>query len=99
MDVALVSCARLPEPDPDAAPLTGELTAAGISSQILAWDDPAVDWSSGRLTVLRSAWNYPQHHGAFLEWAERAALHGRLWNPLSVVRWNSHKSYLLGWWR
>jgi hypothetical protein len=95
MDVALVSCADLPEPDPDAAPLSDALSRAGIRSTILAWDDPDVDWSWSRLTVLRSCWNYPHHHDRFLRWAEGAALRSELWNPLPTVRWNSHKGYLL----
>lgn len=95
MDVALVSCVKLPEPDPDAAPLARALAAEGVDARTVGWDDPSVDWSLPRLTVLRSAWNYPRHHDAFLEWAGRVAQHDRLWNPLSVVRWNSHKSYLL----
>ena len=95
LDVALVSCRQLPEPDPDAAPLAAGLAATGISSSVLAWDDPGADWSRAPLTVLRSCWNYPRHHDAFLRWAERAAAASELWNPLPIVRWNSHKSYLL----
>jgi hypothetical protein len=95
MDVALASCARLPEPDPDAAPLAAALDAAGIESRVLAWDDPDADWSSARMTVLRSTWNYPQRPDAFVAWAEATAAASRLWNPLPVVRWSAHKAYLL----
>ncbi len=95
MDVALVSCVELPEPDPDAAPLAEALAAAGIHAQVLAWDDEAADWSRARLTVLRSAWNYPLRPEAFAAWAEHAASVSTLWNPLHVVRWNLHKRYLL----
>lgn len=95
VDVALVSCRTLPEPDPDAAPLSAALAAAGIESEVVPWDGPAEDWSHARLTVLRSSWNYPQHHDAFLAWAEATARVTELWNPLPVVRWNSYKGYLL----
>jgi hypothetical protein len=95
LDVALVSCRELPEPDPDAAPLARALAAAGIEAEVLAWDDGAVDWSRARLTVLRSAWNYPSHRDAFLDWAERASTVSTLWNPLPVVRWSTYKGYLL----
>ena len=73
VDVALVSCQTLPEPDPDAAPLSAALAAAGIASEVVAWDGPGVDWSRARLTVLRSAWNYPQHYDPFLVWAAATA--------------------------
>jgi hypothetical protein len=95
MDVTLVSCVDLPEPDPDAAPLAAALAAAGIEAQVLGWDDPGAEWSGARLTVFRSSWNYPQHRDAFLDWAERVTAVSELWNPLPVVRWNSHKRYLL----
>ena len=95
MDVALVTCRELPEPDPDAAPLTAALATAGITAALVSWDDAGVDWSRPRLTVLRSCWNYPLHREAFVAWAEHAHRVSRLWNPLPVVRWNSHKGYLL----
>lgn len=95
MDIALATCMRLPEPDPDAAPLSAALAAAGIDHAVLAWDDPDADWSRAAVTVLRSTWNYPRHAAEFLDWAERVASTSRLWNPLEVVRWNLHKRYLL----
>ncbi len=95
MDIALATCARLPEPDHDEAPLLAALADRGLSALPLAWDDPAADFSRARLTVLRSTWNYPLHSDAFLHWCEHTALASRLVNPLAVVRWNVHKSYLL----
>ncbi len=95
MDVALASCARLPEPDPDAQPLLAALAGAGIDAEVLAWDDPAADFSRARVTLLRSTWNYPRAHAAFVAWLEHTATVSRLWNPLPVVRFNLHKGYLL----
>jgi hypothetical protein len=95
IDVALASCVDLPEPDPDAAPLAAALGKSGLTFAVLAWDDPSVDWSAVRMTVLRSTWNYPQHPEAFLAWVESIARVTQLWNPLPVVRWNLHKRYLL----
>ena len=95
MDVALVSCRDLPEPDFDAAPLAEALASAGIRAEVLGWDDPGVDWSRAPLTVLRSSWNYPLHREKFLRWAEATAAVSELWNPLPVVRWNTHKRYLV----
>lgn len=95
LDVALASCRTLPEPDPDAAPLGRALAEAGLSAEVLAWDDAAADWSRARATVLRSTWNYPSRIDAFLAWARRVDSCSRLWNPLPVVRWNTDKRYLL----
>jgi len=61
----------------------------------VAWEAPGVDWSAFDAAWIRTTWNYVDHHAAFLEWVDRVAGMTELWNPASVVRWNSHKSYLL----
>ena len=95
MDIALVSCVQLPEPDADMAPLEAAVRAAGLSCEVVGWDDPSVDWSRFRLTLLRATWNYPQALPAFLDWLARVDPVTRLWNPPALVRWNAHKGYLL----
>jgi hypothetical protein len=95
MDVALATCRVLPEPDTDEAPALGALRAAGLHAEALAWDDPGADFSAARVTVLRATWNYPDDPRRFLAWVERTAAVTELWNPLTTVRWNLHKGYLL----
>lgn len=95
MDIALVSCVKLPEPDADMAPLEAAVRAAGLSCEVVGWDAPSVDWSRFRLTLLRATWNYPQNLPAFLDWLARVDPVTRLWNPRALVRWNAHKGYLL----
>jgi hypothetical protein len=95
VDIALVTCVAPPDPDHDMAPLEAAVRAAGLSCAVVSWDDPSVDWSRFRLALLRSTSNYPQMREAFLDWAARVDAVTRLWNPLSLVRWNSHKRYLL----
>ncbi len=95
LDVALVSCVTLPEPDPDERPLLDALFAAGLNAQVLAWDDPGLDWSRAQMAVLRSSWNYPWMVDEFLSWATMTSAVTDLWNPLEIVRWNLHKRYLV----
>lgn len=95
IDVALASCTTLGKADEDEAPALAALRAAGLTAVSMAWDDPAADFGSARLTVLRATWNYSERPADFLAWAEQTAARSRLWNPLDVVRWNHHKSYLL----
>lgn len=45
--------------------------------------------------MLRSTWNYVRHYPEFLAWVDRCAAATALWNPAPVVRWNSHKGYLV----
>jgi hypothetical protein len=95
VDVALASCSKLPKHDRDEAPLLGALRAAGLRAEVRAWDDPAADFASARLTLLRSTWNYAGQPQRFGDWLARTADATALWNPLPVVRWNLHKGYLL----
>ncbi len=95
--VALATCAVLPEPDPDDAPLRAALEEAGLAPLAVAWDgpDPLEPLDSCALCVLRSTWNYPQAPEAFLDWLGKAAQRTTVVNHPAIVRWNLHKRYLL----
>jgi glutathione synthase/RimK-type ligase-like ATP-grasp enzyme len=95
IDVALASCVNLPDPDDDMEPLLGALRAAGLSAEVLAWDDPGADFAQATMTLLRSTWNYPERPDDFRAWVARTAAVSNLWNRPDVVRWNVHKGYLL----
>ena len=95
IDLFIATCRDLPEPDPDEAPLMAALGDAGLTARLAAWNDPSIDWASAPMTLLRSTWDYHEHRDAFLRWAESASRVTSFWNPFEIVRWNSHKSYLL----
>ena len=82
-------------PDPDTPLLATALTDAGHTADVRDWRDAAVDWGGARVTVLRSPWDYVDHLTEFLAWAERVSAVSDLWNPLELIRWNTHKAYLL----
>ena len=95
IDVRFVSCAAPPVPDLDTPLLASALTDAGITVDVADWRDPSVDWASARVTMLRSPWDYVHHLDEFVAWAERANAVTELWNPFELIRWNTHKAYLL----
>lgn len=88
--IALVTCRELVTPDADEEALSAELPEA----EIVAWEDPGVDWAAYDLVLLRSTWNYIERLPEFLAWAERVAAVTTLLNPVDVVRWNTDKRYL-----
>jgi glutathione synthase/RimK-type ligase-like ATP-grasp enzyme len=96
LPLRVATCAQLPEPDPDEAPLAVALAAGGFTAALVAWDDPDADWDTPVPTILRSCWNYPLAVDAFARWLDRAAASAPLWNPPDIVRDNLHKRYLLG---
>lgn len=94
MRIALATCRRLPEPDPDQQPLLAELRRLGAQAEMLAWDDPGADPGRFDLCVIRSTWNYIHDLPAFLAWTRRAARRTRLLNGADIARWNCDKRYL-----
>ncbi|GAA3764466.1 hypothetical protein GCM10022225_58070 [Plantactinospora mayteni] len=89
--VALITCADLPELDPDDRLVLEPLAERGIRVEAAVWDDPDVDWAGYALAVLRSAWDYPSRRAEFVAWADTVP---RLANAADLVRWNTDKRYL-----
>jgi hypothetical protein len=87
----LATSSALPDLAPCDRPLVPALKALGLEPHVVAWDDASVDWGGCELCVIRTCWDYHLRREEFLGWAEGVP---RLLNPLELVRWNSHKSYL-----
>jgi hypothetical protein len=94
MRVALATCLKPPEHDPDQDALLEALRSLGVDAEMAAWDDPAVEYRRFDACVIRSTWDYIHRHAAFLEWTRRVSSETRLLNPADVVAWNSDKRYL-----
>lgn len=69
------------------------LAGRGIGVEFVAWDDPAADWDSFDLAVIRSTWDYVERLDEFLAWAERIGP-GKLRNVPALIAWNTDKRYL-----
>jgi glutathione synthase/RimK-type ligase-like ATP-grasp enzyme len=95
MQLAIVTAASARDKDADTPWIAEALTARGITHAVLDWDDGAVDWSAYTTVAIRSTWDYIGRLDAFLAWAGRVAAATRLVNPVDVIRWNTHKGYLL----
>ncbi|MCP2247433.1 ATP-grasp domain-containing protein [Lentzea aerocolonigenes] len=89
MKVVLASCAALPEGDGDEAALIAALVRDGVD---VTWQPWGTDVSGADLVVLRTTWDYPERLDDFLAWCSAVPA---LANSVSVVRWNTDKSYLV----
>ncbi len=92
--IAIATATRALDVDRDLEPLQTALAERGAEPRITVWDDPAVDWSSFRATVVRSTWDYALRRATFLDWAASVARTGRIWNPVPLLAWNTDKRYL-----
>ena len=93
-NVALVTASALPKPDLESHLILESFRQRGVSASLVPWD-AAFDWASADLVVIRTPWDYFQRLDEFLRWADRVESMTRLANPAEVLRWNTHKSYLL----
>jgi glutathione synthase/RimK-type ligase-like ATP-grasp enzyme len=81
--------------DPEPPAIAAELESLGHEADVVVWHDPAVEWASFDLVVIRSTWDYFDRLDEYLEWADRVDGVSRIINSPKVIRWNSHKGYLL----
>jgi glutathione synthase/RimK-type ligase-like ATP-grasp enzyme len=99
MHLALVTCPPDPAYDDELLGVDDALHAAlrarGATVEAPVWSDPDVDWSSYDLAFVRTTWDYPAARDAFVAWAAATARVTSVWNRPDVLRWNTHKSYLL----
>jgi glutathione synthase/RimK-type ligase-like ATP-grasp enzyme len=92
-DVAFVTAAEMPKPDPETHLLVQEAARRDLRAGILPWDT-TFDWSTIPLVVIRTTWDYFKRLPEFLDWARNVEIVTRLINPYVVVDWNCHKGYL-----
>ena len=91
---ALVTCAQLPDLDPDDRLLRDALVELGAHVSADVWSDASVDWKSADVCVVRSTWDYHKKPAEFDRWIDAVSEASCLLNPAHVLRWNSHKFYL-----
>jgi hypothetical protein len=89
--VAYVTCADIPDLEPDDRLTIEPLDALDIEVEPAIWDSPDVDWDRFDLVVLRSPWDYPPRRDDFVAWAHSVP---RLANDAATVGWNTDKRYL-----
>jgi hypothetical protein len=93
--VAFATNTDFPQCGPDDRTAITELEHLGVDVTPAVWDDPSIDWATFEAVVVRSTWGYDRRGDEFLEWVERVSQVSRLWNSPELLRWNSHKGYLL----
>lgn len=77
------------------AELIGFLKSKGLHIVSVIWNDENVDWSRFDIAIIKSTWDYHHDISSFLSWIESIDHLGvRVFNPVEVIKWNSHKKYL-----
>ena len=59
------------------------------------WESQSVDWNDFDAVIIRSTWDYQQKENLFFKTLVKISnSKAKLYNPLSVVKWNINKNYL-----
>ena len=94
MRIALATCSNLPDWEVDDKPLHAAMVERGVDLVHPDWRDGEFDWGRCDACLIRTTWDYQDHHEAFVAWAARVATQTRLFNPFELVQWNTDKHYL-----
>ncbi|HFE44220.1 MAG TPA: hypothetical protein ENJ18_01835 [Nannocystis exedens] len=100
MRLAIASCRQLPAWEKDDLPLIEALQDLGAAVDTVAWDDTAVHFGDYDACLIRTTWDYwddgqgGDRRDEFIAWVEQVGGLTRLFNPPSIIRWNTHKRYL-----
>ncbi|MBK6620530.1 MAG: hypothetical protein IPG32_06520 [Saprospirales bacterium] len=70
------------------------LERRGLRVRRVDWARKDFDWSSSRMAMFRTTWNYFNRFAEFTEWLERVERQTRLLNAPELIRWNIDKHYL-----
>lgn len=93
--LAIVTGKIAPDLSDGGKQLASALADHGIDSDPVMWNDPSVDWTAYDAVLIRSCWDYPDDRDRFqtmLRELEEAPV--QVCNPLRVIQWNLHKSYM-----
>ncbi len=94
MHIAFVTYAKAPDLTPDDRILAQYLSQKNITIVPVLWDDEAIDWYAFDAIIIRATWDYFERPQEFNQWLDRLEpLAHKVWNPLSVVKWNQDKRY------
>jgi len=96
MLLAFVTDFEHPDLTEDDVLLAQYLYSKGYQVHSAVWDDNTIDWTSFDCVIVRSPWDYFHKVDAFTAWLDLLEEKRiKVFNPISVLRWNHDKSYLL----
>lgn len=83
------------EHDLEVAEIRPALLSIGYELVPVAWDDSSINWTDYAAVMIGTTWDYWDRYEEFFDTLHLIEMVGTpLYNPTSLVRWNSQKTYL-----
>ena len=70
------------------------LEERGLIVNRVDWADPNYDWSTTKIALFRTTWDYFERFDEFMKWLNVAKEIVHFLNPLDLILWNLDKHYL-----
>ena len=95
MNIALITCNKLPNLTPTDQLLIPELAKHNIKAQAVIWSDNTINWNDFDYLIFRSPWDYFEKETEFNSWLDLLQKQGiKTFNALEIIQQNKHKFYL-----
>ena len=95
MKIAILTCAKLPDLNPEDQKLIPELAKYNIEATAVIWSDAAIVWTDFKYLIFRNTWDYFERETEFNIWLDHIEKLGiKTLNPIQVIKKNIHKFYL-----
>lgn len=66
----------------------------GLKTKKVAWSDDTFDWSTTKIALFRTTWDYSEKFLEFSDWLMEVSMKTKLINDYETVIWNLDKHYL-----
>ncbi len=95
MQIALLTCQKLPNLLETDQKLIPELAKHNITAKAVIWDDKTINWENFDILIFRNTWDYYEKQTEFDTWLEKIKkLKIRTLNSIEIINQNKHKFYL-----
>ena len=95
MKIAILTCEKLPDLNPEDQNIIVELAKYNIEAKAVIWDDKTVNWTDFDYLIFRNTWDYFEKETEFKIWLDQIEKLGiKTLNPIVIIQQNIHKFYL-----
>ena len=95
MKIALLTCEKLPNLNPEDQKIIPALAKHNIEASAVIWSDKTINWTDFDYLIFRNTWDYFEKESEFKIWLDHIEKQGiKTLNPIEVIKHNIHKFYL-----